>query len=123
MDNLKGAKGLDKSYALGGDFFSVKIDLPTKDMLKLVFIKLLNQISSVVQAEQSFCQEFFATRTQTPVSSNNSSSDAVSRQNSNISNGHNNSQQPLARYPSESSLTSSSTSASKQTQQDSKMEL
>jgi hypothetical protein len=58
MENLRGImKTLDKSHT--GDQFVVKIDASTKNTLKLVFSKLLNQLSTSIQLEQTFCQEFF----------------------------------------------------------------
>lgn len=119
MDNLKGSK-LDKTYTTG-EFFTVRIDADSKKMLKLVFIKLLNQIGSAVQAEQAFCQEFFSTKT----SQSNSENSSVRQQsNLSISNGtiQRSDSQPLARYPSDTSLTSTSTNNSKQIL-DSKAEL
>ncbi len=60
MENLKGSliRSSEKSSSSGT--FSVKIDQKTKEMLKLVFIKLLNQLSGAVQSEQTFCQDFFS---------------------------------------------------------------
>ena len=60
MENLKFMRSLDKNHS--GDFFSIKIDQSTKETLKMVFIKLMNQLSVSVQNEQVFCQEFFASR-------------------------------------------------------------
>ena len=59
MENLKGSliRSSDKSNTTG--VFSIKIDQQNKEMLKMVFIKLLNQLSAAVQNEQTFCQEFF----------------------------------------------------------------
>lgn len=59
MENLKGSliRSLDKSHA--SDVFSIRVDQQTKETLKMVFIKLLNQLSAAVQNEQTFCQEFF----------------------------------------------------------------
>jgi hypothetical protein len=58
IDNLAGTLArTDKSG--GGEAFVVRIDAATKETLKLVFIKLLNQISASVQAEQSFCADVF----------------------------------------------------------------
>ncbi len=61
MENLKGSLSIrssEKSSSSGN--FTVKIDQKTKETLKLVFIKLLNQLSVAVQNEQAFCQEFFS---------------------------------------------------------------
>ncbi len=62
MENLKGSlfRGGDKAHQ--GDQFALRIDAATKDTLKLVFTKLLNQLSMSVQNEQTFCQEFFNVR-------------------------------------------------------------
>ena len=59
MENLKGSlmKTLDKSHT--GDQFHIKIDASTKETFKLVFTKLLNQLSMSIQLEQTFCQDFF----------------------------------------------------------------
>jgi hypothetical protein len=68
IDNLKGSliRSIDKSHGGGGgssvvsgDPFYIRIDAATKETLKLVFIKLLNQISISVQSEQTFCSEIF----------------------------------------------------------------
>jgi hypothetical protein len=65
IDNLKGSliRSIDKSHssssANSGDAFYIRIDASTKETLKLVFIKLLNQISNSVQSEQTFCAEIF----------------------------------------------------------------
>ena len=72
MDNLKGTLTRGSGGAGGGgggggsgggivgdSLFSIRIDAEIKKLLKLVFIKLLNQIGESVQAEQQFCAEFF----------------------------------------------------------------
>ena len=70
MENLKFMRSLDKNHS--GDFFSVKIDQSTKETLKMVFIKLMNQLSVSVQNEQVFCQEFFASRSPKDINSSKS---------------------------------------------------
>jgi hypothetical protein len=101
MENLKGSfiRPFDKSH--GGEVFSVRIDQQTKETLKAVFIKLLNQISTNVQVEQTFCNEFFTTKKQ-------KHEDSVST--STTSNNNNSSNQPnqLSRNPSFSSGSSNS---------------
>lgn len=59
MENIKNQiqKSLDKGH--GGDVFSLKIDQPTKDILKNCFRKLVKQLSDIVQLEENFCHEFF----------------------------------------------------------------
>jgi hypothetical protein len=66
MENLKGSiiKSFDKSHQ--NEAFTIRIDAQTKDTLKLVFTKLMNQISQTVQAEQQFCQEFFNLKQKRP---------------------------------------------------------
>ena len=111
MDNLKGSFRIDKNT---GDPFSIRIDSQTKETLKLVFIKLLNQITGIVQAEQLFCQEFF-----NPCSS--SPNNNISKSDSNTTA---NNQQSLQRNNSSSSLQSSaSTNISKQSNESSKIDL
>jgi hypothetical protein len=100
MENLKGSfiRPFDKSH--GGEIFSVRIDQQTKETLKAVFIKLLNQISTNVQLEQTFCNEFFTTKKQ-------KFDDNVS---TSTTSNNNNSNQPnqLSRNPSLSSGSSNS---------------
>lgn len=63
MESLKGTfLRPDKSHT--GDQFLIKIDAQTKDTLKLVFTKLLNQLSISIMNEQTFCQEFFNIKSQ-----------------------------------------------------------
>lgn len=63
MESLKGSfLRNDKSHT--GDQFLIKIDAQTKDTLKLVFTKLLNQLSISIMNEQTFCQEFFNIKSQ-----------------------------------------------------------
>jgi hypothetical protein len=60
MENIKGSfiRSLDKSHP-SGEMFVIRIDQITKDTYKLVFNKLLSQLSTAVQNEQTFCQDFF----------------------------------------------------------------
>jgi hypothetical protein len=121
MDNIKGTLiRSDKAHYPGGDFFSIKIDQQTKETLKLVFIKLLNQLTNAVQAEQLFCQEFF----RTAKSEENTSLVGSVSANSTSNNSHTNNNQlhtnQLSRYPSEASITSTSTNNSKQLANDHK---
>jgi hypothetical protein len=73
MENLKGSfmKTLDKSHV--SDQFRINIDNSTKETLKLVFTKLLNQLSISIQLEQTFCQEFFNIKSTSMVDSINQS--------------------------------------------------
>lgn len=66
MENLKGSiiKSFDKSHQ--NEAFTIRIDAQTKETLKLVFTKLMNQLSQTVQAEQQFCQEFFNLKQKRP---------------------------------------------------------
>lgn len=103
MENLKGS--LIRQKADKNDPFIVKIDLQTKDMLKIVLSKLLNQMSAAVQNEQLFCQEFFNLKQ--PSYSNNNTADSNSL-----------SIQKFSRTSSSASMLSSSTGSSKQQQND-----
>ena len=108
IDNLKGTLRIDK-YA--GDPFSIRIDAQNKETLKLVFIKLLNQVTSMIQAEQFFCQEFF----------NPTSLSHLSKSDSQTSNEKN---KNFQRTGSSNSLQSSaSTNVSRQSGESSKIEL
>lgn len=104
MENLKGSliRSLEKSHS--GEIFVVKIDKDTKEMLKLVFIKLLNKISDAVAAEQMFCQEFFNTKINKPEENLNTSVQVSS----------NNPPKVLNRAMSSASISSSSTNSSRQ---------
>lgn len=104
MENLKGS--LIRQKADKNDPFIVKIDLQTKDMLKIVLSKLLNQMSAAVQNEQLFCQEFFNLK-QPSYSNNNNTADSNSL-----------SIQKFSRTSSSASMLSSSTGSSKQQQND-----
>ena len=90
MENLKGSliRSTDKSNVAGT--FSIKIDQQNKETLKMVFIKLLNQLSSAVQNEQTFCQEFFSLKSSKSEDSNSLNSSTNQQQllsQSEISNG------------------------------------
>ena len=102
MENLKGS--LIKAKGDRNDQFIIKIDQPTKEMLKTVLIKLLNHISLAVQNEQLFCQEFFNFKS--PNIGNNS----------NINDSNSISVQKFPRTNSSASIVSNSTSSSKQHQ-------
>lgn len=58
MENIRNQiqKTIDKTYS---DMFQLRIDSASKTNLKKVFNKLLDQISQMVQLEESFCVEFF----------------------------------------------------------------
>lgn len=60
MENIKGSmiRSLDKSHY--GETLGQKNDQENKKTLKMIFMKLLNQLTSIVASEQSFCQEFFS---------------------------------------------------------------
>ena len=88
MENIKGSliRSSEKSSSAG--IFTVKIDQQNKETFKLVFIKLLNQLSGAVQTEQTFCQEFFNLKAPKAEDSNslNSSNQQQSMTQSEISN-------------------------------------
>jgi len=83
MENLRLFRGGDKANP--GDQFIVRIDLATKDTLKLVLTKLLNQLSMSVQCEQTFCQDFFNIRTPDTVSDASSLNSSGMKQSLNTS--------------------------------------
>lgn len=60
MENIKGSfiKPFDKNHP-GDTTFVIRVDQQTKETLKAVFMKLMNQLTSSVNNEQVFCQEFF----------------------------------------------------------------
>ena len=112
MDNLKGSlfRSIDKNNT--NESFTIRIDSQTKETLKLVFIKLLNQISGVVQAEQTFCQEFF-----------NSSVARSKHESESGGGGGGGGNASISRTGSSNSLQSTNTNASRISNESTKLEL
>lgn len=85
METLKGTF-ISKSNTT--DMFTIKTDAATKEMLKLVFTKLLNQLSMTIQNEQTFCQEFFNIKQSSMVDSGGMKSSRTSSDASMVSNAY-----------------------------------
>lgn len=86
MENIRGSmiRSLDKSHH--GESLGQKTDQENKKTLKMIFMKLLNQLTSTVANEQVFCHEFFGV---SKISKNedsiSNSAKSMSRTNSNLS--------------------------------------
>lgn len=89
MENVRGSmiRSMDKSHH--GEILGNKTDQENKKTLKMIFMKLLNQLTSAVANEQVFCQEFFvapsASKQVKLEDSTSSSIKPMSRTNSNLS--------------------------------------
>ena len=115
VENLKNSfiRSTDKG---SGDIFNIRIDPETKKSLKLVFIKLMNKIIEVAQAEQVFCQEMFYPNQNTIVKS-------ASEIGSNAQDNNQNMNNSLTRAGSVNSLQSANTNVSRNSNESSKAEL
>lgn len=87
MENIRGSmiRSLDKSH--NGETLGQKTDQENKKTLKMIFMKLLNQLTSTVASEQTFCNEFFAIgpKSQRPEDSSINLTKPMSRTNSDLS--------------------------------------